>query len=176
MPENKSGRDQSYRITVYSKEEEKVAVVITVTVKSKIVLSADVAVGNQSGSYDEPQGVNSDNNQTLALKVSSGTGVKFDVSVSNSDQGYAAKAEQTDGGKDISGLISYAENGFSLTMPENKSGQDQSYRITVYAKEDEKAAVVITVTVKSKAEPSTESTEPSTESTEPSTEATGASE
>jgi hypothetical protein len=103
------------------------------------------------------------------------------VSVLNSKQGYAAKAEQTEGVKDISGLIFYAGNEFSLSMPENTSGQDQTYRITVYARENENIAVEITVTVKSQnilnpptdpTEPPTDPTEPTTEPTEPSTEPT----
>jgi hypothetical protein len=96
-------------------------------------------------------------------------------------QGYTAKAEQVVGAKDISGLISYTEEGFVLTMPENTSGQDQSYRITLRSNENENVVVVIQVTVTSEAvsevpteptEPSAEPTEPSTEPTEPSTEPT----
>ena len=145
---------------------------------SNIILSTDVSASNESGQYGNSHRVNSAANKTLALTVSSGAGVKFNVSVSNSKQGYAVEAEQTDGIKDISGLISYAGNEFSLLMPKNTSGQDQSYRITVYSKENENIFVEITVTVKSEkisnppTEPSTEPTEPSTEPTEPSTEPT----
>jgi hypothetical protein len=106
------------------------------------------------------------------MAVSSGANVKFHVTVSNSKQGFTAKAEQVDGAKDISGLISYTEEGFVLAMPENTSGQDQSYRITLRSNENENITVVIEVTVTSKAvsEPPTEpSTEPTTVTTEPST-------
>ena len=110
LPENTSGQDQSYCITVYSKENEDIAVEITVTVTSKITLSADVSVGDEAGSYGEPQSVHSGDKNTLDLTVSSGANVKVDVSVTNSDRGYAVKAEQADGGKDVSDLVSYEEN------------------------------------------------------------------
>jgi hypothetical protein len=112
------------------------------------------------------------------MTVSSGASMKFGVTVSNSKQGFTAKAEQVGGTKDISGLISNTEEGLVLSMPENTSGQDQSYRITLCSNENENITVVVEVTVASKAvsetpaEPSTEPTEPSTEPTEPSTEPT----
>ena len=107
------------------------------------------------------------------MTVSSGANIKFGVTVSNSIQGYSAKAEQVVGAKDISGLISYIEDGFTLSMPENTSGQDQSYRIMLRSNENENITVVIEVTVTSKAvsepptEPTTVTTEPSTNPTEP---------
>ena len=148
---------------------------------SNIILSADVAPRNEFGIYGNSHRVTSAGNKTLALTVSSGGGIKFHVSVSNSKEGYAVKAEQTDGVKDISGLVSYSGNEFTLTMPTNATGQDQNYRITVYSKENENIAVEVTVTVKSvivvtppavdptqPTEPSTEPTQPSTVPTEPS--------
>jgi hypothetical protein len=141
---------------------------------SNIILSVDVSASNESGNYGNSYRVNSAGNKTLNLTVSSGAGVKFNVSVLNSKQGYAAKAEQTEGVKDISGLIFYAGNEFRLSMPENTSGQDQTYRITVYARENENVAVEITVTVKSQniLNPPTDPTEPPTDPTEPTTEPT----
>ena len=145
---------------------------------SNIILTADVSAANESGYYGNSYRVNSAVNKTLAITASSGANVKFGVTVSNSKQGFTAKAEQVAGTKDISGLISYTEGGFVLAMPENTSGQDQSYRITLRSNENENITVVVEVTVASKAvsetpaEPSTEPTEPSTEPTEPSTEPT----
>jgi hypothetical protein len=155
---------------------------------SNIILTADVSATNESGNYGNSYRVNSAVNKTLAMTVPSGANIKFNVTVSNSKQGFTAKAEQVVGAKDISGLISDTEEGFTLAMPENTSGQDQSYRITLRSNENENVVVVIEVTVTSKTvsetptepsteptesmEPSTESTEPSMEPTEPSAEST----
>jgi hypothetical protein len=139
---------------------------------SNIILTADVAATNESDYYGNSYRVNSAVNKTLAMTVSSGANIKFGVTVSNSMQGYTAKAEQVDGAKDISGLISYTEEGFVLAMPENTSGQDQSYRITLRSNENENITVVIEVTVTSRAvseTPTEPSTEPTTVTTEPST-------
>ena len=139
---------------------------------SNIILTTDVAATSESGYYGNSYRVNSAANKTLAMTVSSVANIKFGVTVSNSIQGYTAKAEQVVGAKDISGLISYIEDGFTLSMPENTSGQDQSYRIMLRSNENENITVVIEVTVTSKAvsEPPTEpSTEPTTVTTEPST-------
>ena len=118
------------------------------------------------------------------MTVLSGADVKFNVSVSNSKQGYLVKAEQTDGMKDIRDLISVSGNRFIVSMPKNTTGQDQSYRITVYSKENENIVIEVFVTVKHESssntptdpteptEPSTKPTEPSTEPTEPSTDST----
>ena len=152
---------------------------------SNIIVTADVSATNESGYYGISYRVNSAMNKTLAMSVSSGASIKYGVTVSNSKQGFTAKAEQVGDGKDISGLISRTEEGFVLPMPENTSGQDQNYRITLRSNENENVAVVIEVTVASKAvsetpteptEPSTEPTEPSTEPTEPSTESTESTE
>ena len=139
---------------------------------SNIILTADVAATNESGYYGNSYRVNSAANKTLAMTVSSGANIKFGVTVLNSMQGYTAKAEQVVGAKDISGLISYTEEGFVLAMPENTSGQDQSYRITLRSNENENITVVIEVTVTSRAvseTPTEPSTEPTTVTTEPST-------
>jgi hypothetical protein len=71
------------------------------------------------------------------------------VSVSNSKEGYLVKAEQAEGLKDISESIQEIEKGFILVMPQNTSGQDQSYSITIYSAENEEISVEINVTVKS---------------------------
>jgi hypothetical protein len=133
---------------------------------SNIILTADVSATNESGYYGNSYRVNSAVNKTLAMTVSSGSSIKFGVTVSNSKQGFAAKAEQMVGTKDISGLISYTEEGFVLPMPENTSGQDQSYRITLRSNENENIVVVIEVTVTSLAASETP-TEPSENPTEP---------
>ena len=39
--------------------------------------------------------------------------------------GYIVKAEETDGARDISGMISELEDGFVLPMPENTSGRNK---------------------------------------------------
>jgi hypothetical protein len=114
---------------------------------SNIILTADVAATNESGYYGNSYRVNSTANKTLSMAVSSGANIKFGVTVSNSIQGYTAKAEQVVGAKDISGLISYTEDGFAVSMPENTSGQDQSYRITLRSNENENITVAIEVTV-----------------------------
>jgi hypothetical protein len=136
---------------------------------SNIILSADVSAGNESGHYGNSYRVNSAGNKTLTMKVSSGAKIKFGVTVSNSKLGFVAKAEELDGTKDISELLSYTEEGFVLSMPENASGKDQNYRITLRSNENENITVVIEVTVTSKtvSEAPTEPTEPSTEPTEP---------
>ena len=139
---------------------------------SNIILTADVAATNEAGHYGNSYRVNSAVNKTLAMTVSSGADMKFGVTVSNSRQGFTAKAEQVAGTKDLSSLISYTEEGFMLSMPENTSGQDQSYRITLRSNENENITVVIEVTVTSEAVPETpteptEPTEPSTNPTEP---------
>jgi hypothetical protein len=139
---------------------------------SNIILTADVAATNEAGHYGNSYRVNSAVNKTLAMTVSSGADMKFGVTVSNSRQGFTSKAEQVAGTKDLSSLISYTEEGFTLSMPENTSGQDQSYRITLCSNENENITVVIEVTVTSEAVPETpteptEPTEPSTNPTEP---------
>ena len=140
---------------------------------SNIILTTDVSATNEAGSYGNSYRVNSAVNKTLAMTVSSGANIRFVVTVSNSRQGFTAKAEHTDGATDISGLISNTEKGFTLTMPENTSGGDQSYRITVCSSENENITVVVEVTVISRAEadtpedPSTEPAEPSTTPAEP---------
>jgi hypothetical protein len=152
---------------------------------SNIILTADVSATNESGNYGNSYRVNSAVNKTLSIAVSSGANIKFGVTVLNSMQGFTAKAEQVAGAKDISGLISYTKEGFVLPMPENTSGQDQNYRITLHSNENENVVVVIEVTVASEAvsempteptEPSEEPTEPSEEPTEPSEEPTEPSE
>jgi hypothetical protein len=140
---------------------------------SNIILTTDVSATNAAGSYGNSYRVNSAVNKTLAMTVSSGANIRFVVTVSNSRQGFTAKAEHTAGATDISGLISNTEEGFTLTMPENTSGGDQSYRITVCSSENENITVVVEVTVISRAEadtpedPSTEPAEPSTTPAEP---------
>jgi hypothetical protein len=146
---------------------------------SNIILTTDVSATNESGYYGNSYRVNSAVNKTLDMTVASGANIRFGVTVSNSKQGFTAKAEQVVGAKDISELISDTDEGFVLAMPENTSGQDQSYRITVSSNENENITVVIEVKVRSKVvsdppettEPS-DSTEPTTGATEPSTGAT----
>jgi hypothetical protein len=141
---------------------------------SNIILTADVVATNDSGSYGNSYRVSSVANKTIAMTVPSGANVKFKVTVSNSRDGFTAKAEQLSGVQDISEQITLTENGFVLTVPENTTGQEQSYRVTVSSKENGNIAVVVEVTVTSKpvsepAEPvePTEPTEPA-EPTEPS--------
>jgi hypothetical protein len=146
---------------------------------SNIILTADVAAQNEMGYYGNSYRVNSAVNKTLAMTVSSGANIKLHVTVSNSNEGFTAKAEQIAGGKDVSGLISYTEDGLVLSMPENTSGQEQSYRITLCSNENENIVVEIDVTVTSKpaSELPTDPTEPTvqadptepTETTEPAT-------
>ena len=147
---------------------------------SNIILTADVTATNESGYYGNSYRVNSAVNKTLDMTVSSGANIKFGVTVSNSKQGFTAKVEQVTGTNDISRLVSYIVNGFVLPMPQNTSGQDQSYRITVSSKENENITVVVDVTVRSQVvlespvttkptEPSTAPTAPSTAPTAPST-------
>ena len=83
------------------------------------------------------------------MTVGSGAKVKCAVTVSNSQEGYLVRAEQTEGLKDISQSIQQTEEGFILTMPQNVSSQDQIYTITIYSAENEEIAVEIIVTVKS---------------------------
>ena len=130
---------------------------------SNIILSADVTATNASGNYGNSYRVSSVSNKTVSLTVSSGANVKVHMTISNSQQSYAVKAEQTDGLQDIGTAISKTEDGFNLTMPQNTSGQDQSYRITVWSLENENITVVIEVIVKSENPPS----EPSANPTEP---------
>ena len=118
---------------------------------TNIILTADVAAADESEQYGNSYRVNSAVNKTLSLAVASGAKVKFAVTVSNSKQGFTAKAEQVAGVKDISDMITYTDEGFVLTMPDNTSGQDQSYRITLRSNENENVTVVIEVTVASKA-------------------------
>ena len=146
---------------------------------SNIILTADVTAQNEMGYYGNSYRVNSAVNKTLAMTVSSGANIKLRVTVSNSNEGFTAKAEQIAGGKDVSGLISYTEDGLVLSMPENTSGQEQSYRITLRSNENENIVVEIDVTVSSKPVPElpTDPTEPTvpagptepTETTEPAT-------
>lgn len=146
---------------------------------SNIILTADVVAQNEMGYYGNSYRVNSAVNKTLAMTVSSGANIKLHVTVSNSNEGFTAKAEQIAGGKDVSGLISYTEDDLVLSMPENTSGQEQSYRITLRSNENENIVVEIDVTVTSKPVPElptdpTESTVPAdptepTETTEPAT-------
>ena len=141
---------------------------------SNIILSADVSATNELGYYGNVYRVNSVSNKALSMTVSSEAIVKFNVSLSNSAQGYTVAVEQTDGLTDISESIFNTEEGFVLFMPENITGMDQSYRVTVRSRENETIVVEITLTVKSEdlPEPSTETTEPSTETTDPSAETT----
>ena len=141
---------------------------------SNIILTADVTAANETGFYGNSYRVNSAVNQTLSMTVSSGANMRFAVTVSNSKHGYTASAEQVVGAVDISERIAVTDDGFILTLPENTSGQDQNYRVTVRSIENENITVVIEVTVLSKpvSEMPTEPTEPSTEPTEPPTAAT----
>jgi hypothetical protein len=136
---------------------------------SNIILTADVTAANETGFYGNSYRVNSAVNQTLSMTVSSGANMKFAVTVSNSKHGYTTRAEQVVGAVDISERIAVTDDGFILTLPENTSGQDQNYRVTVRSIENENITVVIEVTVLSKpvSEMPTEPTEPPTEPTEP---------
>ena len=125
---------------------------------TNIILSADVKATNETGAFGNSYRVSSAGNKELTLTVSSGATVKMNVTVSNSQRGYAAKAELTDGNKDVSGLISKTTEGLILSMPKNTTGLDQTYRITVTTVENENIAVVVTLTVKSEEIP--ESVEP----------------
>ena len=116
---------------------------------SNLIVTTDVAATNESGQYGNSYRINSAANQSVSLTVASGASVKCAVSVSNSKEGYLVKAEQAEGLKDISGSIRETEEGFILVMPENTSGQDQSYSITIYSAENEEISVEIIVTVKS---------------------------
>ena len=147
---------------------------------SNIIVEAEVAATNETQNYGTSYRVTSTTNKSVALTVPSAAFVRAKVKVTNTEQGYAVKAEQTDGQRDISGLVddNPDRSGFVLQMPENKTGQDQTYRITISSSENEKIAVVIDVTVKhdpeetKPSEPSTNPTEPSTDPTEPSTDPT----
>ena len=140
---------------------------------ANIILAADVAFTNEAGYFGTSYRVTSASNQTLSLTAPSGATVKARVILTNSTLGYGVTAVQKDGVQDLGGLITRTEEGFILTMPENTSGQDQTYEITVSSRENENLSVVITVTVKSEAvdEPTEppQPTEPSvpTEATEP---------
>lgn len=128
---------------------------------SNLIVTTDVAATNESGNYGNSYRINSAANQAVSLTVASSADVKCVVTVSNSKEGYLVKAEQNDGLQDISQSIRTTADGFLLTMPRNTSGQDQSYRITIYAAENEEISVVIVVTVKSEEitpPPSTEAT------------------
>jgi hypothetical protein len=127
---------------------------------SNLIVTTDVAATNESGQYGNSYRINSAANQSVSLTVASGASVKCAVSVSNSKEGYLVKAEQAEGLKDISESIQGTEEGFILVMPENTSGQDQSYSITIYSAENEEISVEIIVTVKS-----AEITPPSTDET-----------
>lgn len=116
---------------------------------SNIILSVDLRATNGTGEYGNAYRVNSTENKQLSLAVSSGAKIKFDVTVSNSRQGYAVKAEKADGAQDLSNLISNEADGFILTLPENSTEQEQIYYITVASAENENIVVVIAVTVKS---------------------------
>jgi hypothetical protein len=116
---------------------------------SNLIVTTDVAATNESGQYGNSYRINSAANQSVSLTVASGASVKCAVSVSNSKEGYLVKAEQAEGLKDISESIQGTEEGFILVMPENTSGQDQSYSITIYSAENEEISVEIIVTVKS---------------------------
>jgi hypothetical protein len=127
---------------------------------SNLIVTTDVAATNESGQYGNSYRINSAANQSVSLTVASGASVKCAVSVSNSKEGYLVKAEQAEGLKDISESIQEIEKGFILVMPQNTSGQDQSYSITIYSAENEEISVEIIVTVKSEdvESPSTEKT------------------
>lgn len=116
---------------------------------SNIVLTADVAGSNESGSYGNSYRINSAGNNTLELTIPSGANVKFNAAVSNSREGYIAQAEQIDGGVDVSDLLSDTNAGVIFAAPVNTSGQNQSYRISVSSAENENVSVVIHVTVRS---------------------------
>ena len=142
---------------------------------SNIVLSTDVAASNESGSYGNSYRISSAGKATLEVTIPSGANVKLNTVVSNSRQGYVAKVEQTDGATDASGLLSNTNAGAIFTAPENTSGQDQHYRITVSAAENENISVVVYVTVKSApvvtppaVDPGTDPTTPPENSGEPS--------
>ena len=146
---------------------------------ANIIVTTDVSATNAAGFYGNSYRVSSADNKTINLTVDSAASLKVHVTVANSEQGYAAKAEQIDGVKDISGLISRTADGFVLSMPVNRTGQDQTYQITVSATENETISVTIVVTLKSEEimTPTEEPTQPPepTEVTEP-TEATEPSE
>jgi hypothetical protein len=127
---------------------------------SNLIVTTDVAATNESGQYGNSYRINSAVNQSVSLTVSSGANVKCVVTVSNSMEGYRVTAEQTEGMKDISGFLCKTDDGFILTMPQNTSGQDQLYRITIYSVENDEISVEIVVTVKS-----AEITPPSTDET-----------
>ena len=127
---------------------------------SNLIVTTDVAATNESGQYGNSYRINSAANQSVSLTVSSGANVKCVVTISNSMEGYRVTAEQTEGMKDISGFLCKTDDGFILTMPQNTSGQDQLYRITIYSVENNEISVEIVVTVKS-----AEITPPSTDET-----------
>ena len=144
---------------------------------SNIIVEADVAVTNESGFYGSSHRVTSAGNKSVALTAPSAAFIRAKVNVTNTEQGYTVKAEQTDELRDISGLVTKDESGFVLQVPKNTTEQDQTYRITVSSSENDKIAIVIEVTVKKENTPvepetPTEPTEPSTEPTEPSTKPT----
>ena len=116
---------------------------------SNLIVSADIRATNEDGEYGNNYTVNSAHNKNLELTVSSGATIMGKITVSNSKDGFGASAEQTDGVNDISGSITKSDNSFVLTMPENKTGQNRSYRLTIYSVENENVAVTISVTVKS---------------------------
>ena len=115
---------------------------------SNIILSTDVAATNEFGLYGTSHRVTSTANKELALTVNSGASVKLHSTVSNSQQGYVTKVVMADTGSDASGLISLTTEGELLTMPQNITGQDLVYRVTVSSVENENIAVVIMLTVK----------------------------
>ena len=122
---------------------------------ANIIVTADIKATDESGKYGNSYRINSAVNNSMALNVVSGANVQVYVTVSNSTEGYIVIAEQADGLKDISSLIKDIDGGFVLPMPENTSGQDQVYRITVQSVENEQLTVVLEVTVKSKTIPDT---------------------
>ena len=113
-----------------------------------IIVSADVATSNSSGYYGNSRRITSAGEKTLKLTVLPGTSIRVNVTVSNSEQGYAVKAVQTDGLRDISGLVVKNKEIFTLSLPENATEQDETYRITINSKENDKVTVVIEMTVK----------------------------
>ena len=113
---------------------------------ANILLAADVTATNEAGTYGSSRRVTSTDNKTLAMTVPSGVSLQVKVDISNTEQGYAVKAEQADGLRDISGLVEETEDGFTLELPEDET--EQTYRITISSSENEDVSVVIEVTVK----------------------------
>ncbi len=135
------------RVDHYLQEDNAEGYRISLT---NVTVSLDVRALTDSG-YGVSKQVSSGANSSVSVMGVSGNRVIFEnIKLTNTSQGYSYRVERVldDGtGAELNGLMSAGGTSGTLNIPENETGVQVVYRVTIYSKETPGAKVTVQVLV-----------------------------